>query len=88
MLSNRAIVTITGRSSRLSGSVKLYQGVVELAGPGFTFVEIALSYGAKEFPSIPYMITVDCESTICEMRKGKWPLLTVAEWEPMTHFYM
>lgn len=88
MLSNRAIVTITGKSTKLPGNAKLYQGVVELATTGLTFVEIALSYGAKEFPSIPYMITVDCESTICEMRKGKWPLLTVAEWEPMTHYYM
>lgn len=87
MLANRAIVTITGKLPKLPGNPQLYQGVVELAGNGFTRVEIVISHGVREFPSTPYMVTVDCESTMCEMRKGKWPLLTITEWEPMQHYY-
>lgn len=88
MLPNRAIVTITGKLSKLPGKPQLYQGVVELADYGFTRVEVALPYGVKDFPSVPYMVTVDCGSTMCEMRKGRWPLLTVTDWEPMQYYYM
>lgn len=83
---NRAIVTITGKLP--PGNTKMYQGVVELASNGYTRIEIALPDGVKDFPSVPYMVTVDCESTMCEGRKGKWPLLTIYEWEPMQHYYM
>lgn len=88
MLPNRAIVTITGKLPKLPGNPQFYQGIVELADYGFTRVEIALPHGVRDFPVTPYMVTVDCETTMCEMRKGKWPLLTVTEWEPMQHYYM
>ena len=88
MLANRAIVTITGKLTKVPGKPQIYQGVVELRDMGYVRVEIALPYGVKDFPECPYMVTVDCENTICEMRKGKWPLLTVTEWEPMQHYYM
>ena len=88
MLANRAIVTITGKLPRVPGNPQLYQGIVELADSGYTRVEVVLPYGVRDFPVCPYMVTVDCESTICEMRKGKWPLLTVVEWSPMEHYYM
>lgn len=86
MLPNRAIVTITGKLPKVPGNPIMYQGVVELADRGFTRVEIALPQGVKEFPACPYMVTVDCESTICEMRKGMWPLLTIVEWSPMEYY--
>lgn len=88
MLANRAIVTITGKLSKEPGKPQIYQGVAELADSGFTRVEIALPYGVKDFPTCPYMVTVDCETTYCEMRKGKYPLLTVTDWEPIQHYYM
>lgn len=88
MLQNRAIVTTTGKLPKSIGGPQLYQGVAELAGTGFARVEIALPHGVKDLPSTPYMFTVDCESTMCEMRPGKWPLLTVSEWAPLDHFYM
>ena len=88
MSPNRAIVTITGKLSKLPGKPQIYQGIVELADHGFTRVEIAIPHGVDDFPSVPYMVTVDCESTMCEMRKGKWPLLTVTYWESMQHYYM
>ena len=88
MLANRAIVTITGKLPKLPGNPQLYQGIVELADNGYTRVEIAISHGVRDFPVTPYMLTVDCESTMCEMRRGKWPLLTITEWEPMQHYYM
>lgn len=85
---NRAIVTITGNFPKVPGNPKLYKGVVELASMGYTSVEIAIPHGVKDFPACPYMVTVDCESTYCEMRKGKLPLLTVTDWQPMEHYYM
>lgn len=88
MLQNRAIVTITGKLPKSIGGPQLYQGVAELADTGFARVEIAVPQGVKDFPSTPYMFTVDCESTMCEMRPGKWPLLTVSEWSPLEHYYM
>ena len=88
MLQNRAIITTTGKLPKSIGGSRLYQGVAELADTGFARVEIALPYGVKDFPSTPYMFTVDCESTMCEMRQGKWPLLTVSEWLPLEHYYM
>lgn len=87
MLANRAIVTITGKLPKVPGIPQLYKGVVELADSGFTTVEVALSNGVKDFPACPYMVTVDCESTFCELRKGKTPLLTITEWCPMEHYY-
>lgn len=89
MLSNRAIVTITGKLNKLSGaSVERYTGVVELADSGFTTVEVVLPFGTRIFTSVPYMVTVDCDSTVCEFRKGRIPLLTVTDWQPMEHYYM
>ena len=88
MLPNKAIVTITGKLPHVPGRPQLYQGVAELANTGFARVEIALPQGVRDFPSCPYMVTVDCESTMCEMRKGKWPLLTIVEWSPMEYYYM
>lgn len=85
---NRALVTITGKLKQLPGGPYLYMGVTELADTGFTNVEIALPFGVKDFPRVPYMVTVDCESTMAEFRKGKCPLLTVTEWQPITHYYM
>lgn len=88
MLPNRAIITITGKLTKVPGKPQIYQGIAELADSGYTRVEIALPFGVKDFPACPYMVTVDCETTYCEMRKGMWPLLTVTEWEPMQHYYM
>ena len=88
MLANRAIVTITGKLPKVPGNPQIYQGIAELADNGFTKVEVALPFGVKDFPTCPYMVTVDCETTYCEMRKGKWPLLTVTDWQPMEHYYM
>lgn len=88
MLPNRAIVVTTGKLSKILGGPQMYHGVAELAGCGFARVEIALPNGVKDFPSTPYMFTVDCESTMCEMRQGRWPLLTVTDWQPMEHYYM
>lgn len=88
MLYNRTIVTITGKLPKVPGKPTLYQGVVELVNNGYTRVEIALPQGVRDFPACPYMVTVDCESTMCEMRRGMWPLLTVLEWQPMEHYYM
>lgn len=73
---------------KLPGEPARYEGVTELADSGFTRVEIALPYGVKLFPDVPYMVTVDCETTFCEYRKGLLPLLTVTDWQPMTHYYM
>ena len=88
MLQNRAIITITGKLLKSIGGPQLYQGVAELDSTGFARVEIALPQGVKDFPSTPYMFTVDCESTFCEMRQGRLPLLTVSEWSPLEHYYM
>lgn len=88
MVANRAIVAITGKFPKVPGNPQLYKGVVELADSGYTSVEIALPHGVEQFPACPYMVTVDCESTYCEMRKGKWPLLTITDWQPMQHYYM
>lgn len=88
MLANRAIVTITGKRPKVPGKPLLYEGVIELVDSGFTRVEIALPQGVRDFPACPYMVTVDCQDTICEMRKGRWPLLTVVDWQPMEHYYM
>lgn len=88
MPANRTIVTISGKLPKLPGNLQTYQGIVELANSGYTRVEIALPLGVKDFPYTPYMVTVDCELTMCEMRKGKLPLLTITEWEPMQHYYM
>lgn len=88
MLANRAIVTITRKLPKVPGNPQLYVGIAELADSGFTAVEVALPHGVKDFPSCPYMVTVDCDSTYCEMRKGKLPLLTVTDWQPMEHYYM
>lgn len=91
MLTNRAIVTITGEMKsfpRNPGESAKYLGVVELADSGFTTVEVALPFGTLNFPHVPFMVTVDCDITICEYRKGKIPLLTVTEWEPMQYYYM
>lgn len=88
MLENRAIVTITRKLPKVSGSPQFYKGVAELADSGFTTVEVALPYGVKDFPVCPYMVTVDCATTVCEFRKGKIPLLTITDWKPMEHFYM
>lgn len=91
MLTNRAIVTITGEMqsfSRKPGESAKYLGVVELANSGFSTVEIVLPFGTRDFPHVPFMVTVNCDSTICEYRKGKKPLLTVTDWQPMEHYYM
>ena len=89
MLKNRAIVTITGKLNKLPGiSAERYIGVVELADSGFTTVEVVLPFGTRNFTTVPYMVTVDCDSTVCEFRKGKIPLLTVTDWQPMEHYYM
>lgn len=91
MLANRAIVTITGEMQsfpRNPGESAKYIGVAELADSGFTTVEIALPFGTRNFPKVPFMVTVDCDSTICEFRKGKFPLLTITDWQPMEHYYM
>ena len=89
MLPNRAIVTITGKLSKLpSALAERYVGVAELADSGFTTVEIVLPFGTRSFTSVPYMVTVDCVSTICEFRRGKIPLLTVTDWQPMEYYYM
>lgn len=87
-MDKRAIVTITGKLPKVPGNPQLYKGVVELVNVGFTHVEVVLPHGVNDFPSCPYMVTVDCETTHCEMRKGKWPLLTVIDWQPMEHYYM
>lgn len=88
MLANRAIVTITGKLPKVPGNPQLYKGVVELADSGFTTVEVVLPHGVKDFPVCPYMVTVDCETSFCEFRKGMIPLLTVTDWQPMEHYYM
>lgn len=87
----RAIVTITGEMQsfpRNPGEPAKYIGVVELANSGFTTVEVVLSSGIRKFPNVPFMVIVDCDSTICEFRKGKIPLLTITDWQPMEHYYM
>lgn len=87
-MENRAIVTITRKLPKLPGNPILYEGVTELSNTGYTRVEIALPHGVKDFPAVPYMVTVDCETAFCEFRKGMLPLLTITEWEPMQHYYM
>lgn len=86
-MDNRAIVTITRKLPKLPGKPQTYQGVVELLNMGYTQVEIALPHGVYDFPACPYMVTVDCNNTYCEMRKGQWPLLTITEWFEMEHMY-
>ena len=85
---NRAIITITGRLPKLPGKPRRYKGVAELIDYGFIHAEIELPIGVDEFPSVPYMITVDCDSTMSEIRDGKCPLIIVTEWESMQHYYM
>lgn len=87
-MENRAIVTITRKLPKLPGQPTAYEGVTELANTGYTRVEIALPHGVENFPAVPYMVTVDCETAFCESRKGMLPLLTITEWEPMQHYYM
>ena len=88
MVPNRAIVTIIGKLPKVPGNPQIYKGIVELADSGFTPVEVVLPHGVEQFPACPYMVTVDCETTYCEMRKGKRPLLTITDWQPMEHYYM
>lgn len=85
MPANRAIVTIT---REMKDCPHKYLGVVELVDRGFTTVEVVLSFGTQKFPNVPFMVTVDSDTTYCEFRNGKMPLLTVTEWQSMEHFYM
>lgn len=87
MSPNKSFVTIIRKLSKPIGGPQFYQGVAELADRGYTLIELAVPFGCKDFPSIPCMVMVDCEHTFCEIRQGKWPLLTVTEWEPVQHYY-
>ena len=85
---NRAILTIYRKidNPRHTNPVS-YNGVIELMDRGFVHVEVVLPMGVKPFPYVPYMVTVSCEDTFAEYRKGAIPLLTVNQWEEMEHYY-
>ena len=90
-MENRAIVTIIRKLftdiSRNGGNVS-YEGIAELSDSGYARIEVALPCGVEKFPSVPYMVIVDCANTFCEYRKNRIPLLTVNEWKPISHLYM
>ena len=88
MPENRAIVAVHAKVPNPGkNSPVRYIGITELVGTGFTQVEVVLPHGVREFPACPYMVTVPCEDTYVEFRKGKLPLLEINGWEPIQHYY-
>ena len=85
---NKAILTIYTKLPKDNRyGTNRYLGVTELAGYGFKVVEVVLPTGVENFPECPFMVTVPCENTFVEFRKGMYPLLQVNEWDRMNHYY-
>ena len=88
MNENRAILSIHAKIPNPGHkNPDRYLGVTELVGYGFTIVEVVLPTGVKPFPDCPFMVTLPCENTFVEFRKGTLPLLQVNEWETIQHYY-
>lgn len=88
MQGNRAILSVHAKLPKDNHHPHdRYWGVTELAGYGFKVVEVVIPTGVEIFPECPIMVTVPCENTFVEFRKGMYPLLQVNEWERMNHYY-
>ena len=87
-LPNRAILAVHAKLPNPDNQKpNRYIGIVELSALGYNTVEVVISTGVKDFPSCPYMVTIPCDNTFVEFRKGKLPLMNVNEWQQMYHYY-
>ena len=84
----KALIAIWGdakTSPRSTGNN--YVGIVELSQYGYIRTELHFPYGVKVPPHIPYMVLVDCNDTVAEIRDGKYPLITVNKWDEFEELY-